>query len=82
MFSEVRMFLLTNDREFFEKNEMMKFPSLAAAKGIIWGEVDSSQFKEKFGSLATPQIFLFNKSGQLINKFRGEVSVERILKKF
>jgi hypothetical protein len=74
-----KIILLTTEKNFFKNNFQKQWPVLADADNVHWGVVNKKVFKNTFGSTATPTIYLFNKSGHLINKIRGEVRLERIL---
>ena len=80
-FANTQLFLLTTEQNIFNKNYLEQFETLAQAENVHWGIVDKKQFKGKFGNIVLPSIFLFNKTGKLINKIRGEVRIEKIIKK-
>jgi peroxiredoxin len=78
-FDDTKIFLLTTEQDFFNKNYLDQFDILAQAENVNWGIIDKKQFKGIFGSMVLPSIFLFNKPGKLINKIRGEVRIEKIV---
>jgi len=79
-FININLIFLTTDSKQLKNNNIEQWHNITGAKNVQWGIVDKDEFKQSFGSIATPTMFLFNKSGQLSDKFRGEVKLERIIK--
>ena len=78
-FNDTKLVFLTIERKFFENASIEEWNVLAQARNVQWGIVDKDEFKNDFGSMVTPYIFFFNKSGKLSNKIRGEVRLAKIL---
>ena len=77
--ANTQLFLLTTEQDFFKTDYLEQFKILTRAENVHWGIVNKKQFKENFGSMVLPSIFLFDKPGKLINKIRGEVRIEKII---
>jgi len=81
-FGRTRMFLLTTDPKFFKDDSIkQKWPALVSSQNIFWGVVKRSEFKEKFGRFVFPFFYLFDNSGKLCFKVKGEVKLQKILDK-
>ena len=78
-FVDTQLILFTTEQNFFTKGYIEQFDILAQAENVNWGIVNKKEFKSKFGSMVLPSIFLFDKSGKLINKIRGEVKIDKII---
>jgi len=79
-FGRTRMFLLTPEPKFFQDDSIkQKWPALVSSQNIFWGVVKRSEFKEKFGRFVFPSVYLFDNSGKLCFKIKGEVKFQRIL---
>ncbi len=76
-----RIYLLTTDKSFFSSELLSLFPILTRSDNVSWGIIQGKQAKSSLGSTATPQIFIFDSSGCLVDKIRGESKLEYILKK-
>jgi len=79
-FGDTKIFLFTTEGNFFENNGPKQWNTLAHAKNVHWGIVNRNEFKKKFGSILFPYIFLFDKSGELCFKIKGEVKLQKILR--
>ena len=71
--------LLTTDQNFFVKDQSKTWPVLSQANNVSWGIVKRNHFKELFGSFAYPTSYIFNQSGILSHKIRGEIKIEKLL---
>lgn len=79
-FSNVKMIVLTIERNFLRSQKTSMWPELEIAQNVAWGEVDQEHFENRFGSLAVPSVFIFDRYGTLVSKIRGEAKLEKILK--
>ena len=79
-FGNIRLFLLSGDRELLNKKHRIFWPNLVGAGNVFFGIVDETKFKNEFGPLMTPSLLVFNRFGHLENKIQGEVRLETILK--
>ncbi len=79
-FKNIKIYLFTIEKDFFKKSVMKELNELYKAKNISFGIVDKSEYENKFGSMVTPSIFLFDYSNKLIKKIRGEMKIESLLK--
>lgn len=52
-----------------------RWPGLAESERVVWAVVDVDTFKDRFGTLATPAIFVFDREGVLRKKFVGETKL-------
>jgi hypothetical protein len=77
-FKDLKLYLLTREKELFKNQEPKKWPALSGAKNVFWGIVDRNLFVSGFGSGLTPSLYFFDKDGMLYNKIRGEVRFEKI----
>jgi len=84
-FGETIIFLLTPETNFFKGDSgdsiKQKWPLLASSENIYWGVVNRSEFKEKFGRFVFPSVYLFDNSGKLCFKIKGETKLQSILDK-
>lgn len=53
---------------------------LANYKNVVFARAESRDVIETFGPIETPTIFLYDKNGNLIESFSGEVAIEVVLK--
>ena len=79
-FGNVRLFLLSGDREYFKKNHRISWPNLGRAGNVFFGIIDKTKFTNEFGPMVTPSLLIFNRHGELKKKIQGEVRLEMILK--
>lgn len=78
-FIGAKIFIFTTEQQFFKDSNLNQWPRLSNSGNVFWGIVDRTEFKNKFGSTATPSIFFFNESGTLYHKIQGERRIEKIL---
>ena len=79
--TNVRIFLLTTDEDFFSGNDIHLWPALESSSNVKWGIVKRGEIKQNFGRLALPSIFLFDENGALLYKIKGEVMLRVVLDK-
>ena len=58
---------------------MHSWPVLTNSPEVLWGLVNGSEFKEKFGSKSFPTTFIFDKDRILCAKIVGEAKLEKLL---
>ena len=71
--------LLTTDQKIFVNDKIKTWPVLSQLNNVGWGIVERNHFKDLFGSFAYPSSYIFNQSGILSHKIRGEVKIEKLL---
>ena len=74
-----RMILLTHENDFFERKRMRAWPRLAQAANITWGIANKDALHEHFAPRVTPTMYIFDKTGLLCTKIRGETKLEKVL---
>ncbi len=79
-FGNVRLFLLSGDRESLKENHRISWPNLVRARNVFFGIIDETKFINEFGPMMTPSLLIFNRFGELEKKIQGEVRLEMILK--
>lgn len=65
---------------FEEINHFAHTFQLANYKNVVFARAESRDVIQTFGPIETPTIFLYDKNGELIESFSGEVAIEVILK--
>lgn len=80
VFNDVRILLLTDEKDFFATPKMHKWPNLMTARKFIWGIDETEQIVERFGARVTPTFYIFDKVGMLKTRIVGEASLEKLLK--
>ncbi len=78
-FDNMILVLLTMDQNFFVNDQIKTWPVLSQVNNVCWGIVERNHFKDLFGSFAYPSSYIFNQSGILSHKIRGEVKIEKLL---
>lgn len=79
-FYDIRLLLLTDEKELFNKKFIMKWPGLLESSSVKFGIIEKSKFVETFGPVLTPSLFFINHRGILKEKLFGEVKFEKIIK--
>ena len=79
-FNNIKVYLFTIEKDFFKKRAFEKWGNLYKNEGITFGIVQKSKYENKFGSMITPSIYIFNSSNKLKRKIRGEIKIESLLK--
>ena len=75
----VRLILLTSDEKFMETRGPRFWANLYPAPNVIWGIIDREQYARQFGRIVTPSLFIFDQTGHLIWKRKGEIRIEKIV---
>ncbi len=78
-FSGRRLFLVTTEENFSLCYGPLQWPKFACAQHVVWAYISESEFKRHFGRAISPSIFIFDESGILRQKIRGEVKLDKIL---
>lgn len=68
---DTHFFLITLEDPLPLDTLRARWPRLAASTQVNWGSVDAEEYRQGFGILATPAIFVFDGYGALANKYRG-----------
>ena len=71
---------VAGEKDFFKKRAFEKWSNLYKNEDITFGIVQKSKYENKFGSMITPSIYIFNSSNKLKRKIRGEIKIESLLK--
>lgn len=79
-FKGIRIYLFTTGKDFFQKPVVKNWNKLYKTKNSCFGVVDKGDYENKFGSMVTPSIFIFDTSNKLIKKIHGEIKIEGLLK--
>ncbi len=79
VFNDIRVFLLTDERNFFANKKMHAWPNLMQANNFIWGIDEAEQLVERLGARVTPTIYIFDRTGRLLKKIVGEIKLEKLL---
>jgi len=77
--SNIRLFLLTPEKEFKPCEVDPRWMKLALAENVTWARVAESAFGRSFGAAISPSLFFFDNSGILRKKIRGEAKFDKIL---
>lgn len=78
-FDHVRFLFITDEKNFFINKDDKKWPRLVESLYARFGIVEQMEFVEKFGPVMTPTLFVFNHAEVLVEKFYGEVKIEKII---
>ena len=65
---------------FEDINHFAHTYQLANYKNVVFARAESRDVIDAFGPIETPTIFLYDKNGNLIETFSGEVAIEVVLK--
>lgn len=79
-FKNIKVYLFTSEKDLFKKPAVKSWSNLYKKDGITFGIIQKSEYENKFGSMITPSIFIFNSSNKLTRKIRGEIKIESLLK--
>lgn len=72
----IRLVLLTTEDTVPATEAARRWPRLRA--GATWGTVGAEAFRERFGTLGTPALFVFRTDGTLAKRFIGETKTGAI----
>ncbi len=79
-FASINIYLFTTEKDFFKKTEVKRWDVLYKTNNVCFGIIDKNEYENKFGSMVTPSIFIFNAQGKLEKKIIGEMKIEILLK--
>jgi peroxiredoxin len=65
---------------FEEINHFASTYQLQNYKNVIFARTEAKNVLDAFGPIETPTIYLYDKTGKLIETFSGEVAIEVVLK--
>jgi peroxiredoxin len=65
---------------FEDINHFASTYQLADYKNVVFARTESKNVLDVFGPIETPTIYLYDKNGDLIESFSGEVAIEVVLK--
>jgi len=74
-----RIFLLTDEKDFFAHKRMYTWPNLMNASNFTWGIAEAEQLVEGLGARVTPSIYIFDGNGTLLKKIVGEIKLDGLL---
>jgi len=75
----VRLILLTSDEKFMETRGPRFWANLSGAPNVSWGIIKREYYSQHFGRIVTPSLFIFDQTGHLIWKRKGEIRIEKIV---
>jgi len=78
-FSSQKFIFLTYEKKFFAESKDSQWGLLSTQDEYSFGIVNENEFRNYFGTVYTPSIFIFNPRGSLCSKFDGEVKIEKLL---
>ena len=77
-FAHLQLVLFSPAVSFQELPELPDWPKLRQAPNVLYGIVQKKQFKDRFGTCASPALFLFDDRGILRTKIKGEIGIDRL----